>query len=75
MKNVFSLVTFTAGAFCIAVFLTTLQSEEGLLQSGLNPSTTAVLRASEHVNDCRLRGPLLADIRGGLDVLSRLRDV
>jgi hypothetical protein len=75
MNNVLSLVTFTAGVVCFAVFLTTLQSEEGLLESGLNPSATAVLRASEHVNGCRLRGPLLADSRGGLDVLSRLRGV
>ena len=75
MKDVLSLVTFTAGAFCFAVLLTNLQSEGDLPESELKPSATAVLRVSDHVNGCRLRGPLLADSRGGLDVLSRLRDV
>ena len=74
MKNVFSLVAFTAGAFCLAVLLSTLPSEGALLESG-NPAATAALRAPDHVHGCRLHGPLLADSRGGSDVLSRLRGV
>jgi hypothetical protein len=71
MKDAFSLISFAAAALCLAAFLTTFPSEE----SGWGTSAPAALQLSGHGNDCRLRGPLFADVRGGIDVLSRLRDV
>jgi hypothetical protein len=67
MKDIFSLATFTAGAFGIAVFLTTLPGG-GLL----GPSTAVTVHASS--NGCRLHGPLLAN-GGRLDMISRLSHV
>jgi hypothetical protein len=66
MKDIFSLATFTAGAFGVAVFLTTLPG------GGVLGSTAATVHASS--NGCRLHGPLLAN-GGRLDMISRLSHV
>ena len=71
MKHTSSIFALTAAALSFAVFLTAFQSE-GRQEFG-DPSGTAT--ASDRGNGCRLRGPLLADIRGGIDILSRLHGV
>jgi hypothetical protein len=73
MKDAFSLVVFTAAAICFAVFLTTFWSSGNLPEYGWNPSAPASVQLSDL--GCRLRGPLLADVRGGISALSRPHDV
>jgi hypothetical protein len=75
MKNAFSFATFTAAAFSFAVFLTIFQSGANLPEYGSSRSASAARQLSAHSAGCRLRGPLLAEIRGAIDVLSRLHDV
>jgi hypothetical protein len=73
MKDAFSLVVFTAAAICFAVFLTTFWSSGNLPEYGWNPSAPAAVQLSDL--GCRLRGPLLADIRVRIAALSRSHDV
>jgi hypothetical protein len=73
MKDIFSIVTFTAAAISFAVFLTSFQFDNGMPEAGWNPTVTAAAYVSG--SGCPLRGPLLADSRDGLSVLSHLHDV
>ena len=67
MKNIFNLVILTAGAICLAVFLSTLPGRD-LVNLGSNRSIAAAARAPAH--SCRFHGPLLAS-EGSLGVLRR----
>ena len=72
MKHASSIFTLTAAALSFALFLTTFQSE-GRQEFGWKPSATT--SGLHRGIGCGLRRPLLADIRGGIDVLSRLQGV
>jgi hypothetical protein len=72
MKDIFSLVTLAAGAFCLAAFLTTFQSDGGTPAAGWTPMVVAAVYAPG--KGCHLRGPLLADSRDGLNVMALLRE-
>jgi len=72
MKDIFSLVTLTAGAFCFAIFLTTV-SNGAPSQPRLNHSATTAPRAP--ASWCHLHGALLAGGQDRLDVLAHLGDV
>ncbi|MCC8937516.1 hypothetical protein H8A99_13790 [Bradyrhizobium sp. Arg68] len=69
MKDIFSIVTFTAAAISFALFLTTVQFDDGMLEPRWPPTATVA------VNGCDLRAPLLADRTGGLSVLAQLHSV
>jgi hypothetical protein len=73
MKDIFSIVTFTAAAISFAVFLTSFQFDNGMPEAGWNPTASAAVHVSGR--GCPLRGPLLADSRDGLSVLAHLHDV
>lgn len=75
MNDIFSLVTFTAAAFCFATFLTTLDTDLGRQEFGLNPHSTVARHISGHDKACHLRGELLAARHDGRSVLSRLHHV
>ena len=74
MKDILSRVTFTAGAVCFVMFLTTLRPDSDLPESGFNPSTVTAFLVPQDDHGCRLRRPLLAESRELLDVKSHLRD-
>lgn len=70
MNNVFGLVSATAAALFLVVFLTSIPGERLL---GLRSASTAGVDAADH--NCRLQNPLFAYGRGGGDLLYRLRQV